>query len=250
MDKGSILTTTFVSTMKKLHNLQKKAFAIVGVFAALLVLPEARAAEYPYHTGGWYGTGAFSKIINANGSGFRVDLGSSVLTDGEIDYDGNFGAAVAIGYENSFCFRKNKPLYLRLEAELFGGSAHRNTVDVGVRHADLDDTVQLRALFFNGLLGINDTRHTRWWLGGGLGYGQVKIPDASAATGSCTCLQAATTEGLAWRLKLVGERTMSKNTALFGEAGYMKLPGGQKGAAHCYDDMYLTNVAIGLRTYF
>ncbi len=237
--------------MKKSHNNWKKLLTTASVLAMLFVVQEAWAEKMPYHPCGWYGTGALSKIINADDSGIRVDLGTGVLQEGEIDYDGNFGGAVAVGYENSICYKKNKPIYLRVEAELFGGSIHRSGVDFGARHADLDDTVQLRALFFNGLLGLKDTRHTRWWLGAGAGYASTRFPDASSAT-PCGCMKAVHNNGVAFQVKLQGERQISTSAALFLEAGYMRLPGGRTNIIPTveYSDLNLTNISLGLRTYF
>ncbi len=236
--------------MKKSHNNWKKLLTAASLLSLLFLVQEAQAEAQQYHKGGFYGTVDVSKIINADDSGIRVNLGSGVLQDGEIDYDGNYGAAVAVGYENSFCYKKN-PVYLRVEAELFGGNVHRKGVDFGTLHAALDDTVELRALFFNALLGLKDTRHTRWWLGAGAGYAQSQFPDASYAT-PCGCLKAVTHNGVAFQVKLLAERQISDHAALFAQAGYMRFPGCRTYLIPSveYSDLNLTNISLGVRTYF
>ena len=58
--------------------------------------------------------------------------------------------------------------------------------------------------------------------------------------------------GVAFQVKLQGERQISTNGALFVEAGYMRLPGGRTNIIPTveYSDLNLTNISLGLRTYF
>ncbi|MFZ4525670.1 MAG: beta strand repeat-containing protein [Chlorobium sp.] len=111
-------------------------------------------------------------------------------------------------------------------------------------------TVKFRAIFLNGMLGLIDTKYKRLWLGGGIGYGQTKFPDARSAT-FCGCLQPLTHDDIAFRVKLQAEREISTNAALFAEAGYIKLTGGetQNIPGVDYGALNFTNLALGIRVY-
>jgi len=58
------------------------------------------------------------------------------------------------------------------------------------------------------------------------GMRKPRVPDASFAT-TCGCFKPVTHDALAFQLKLQVERTISKSSAVFAEAGYMTLTGGQ-----------------------
>ena len=236
--------------MKKIDNLRKKALfsAAVAAFAMLFFVPNAQAEHKQRQS--WYATASSMRVIDANGSGPRIDLGSSVVQQATIDYNGNMAWSLAAGHEGALCRGACTPQNVRLEVECVAGSIDRKSIDVPGSHILLDDTVKFRAIFLNGVLGIVDTPHTRWWLGAGIGYGQTKFPDASSAT-SCGCLQPLTHDDVAFRVKLQAEREISKNAALFAEAGYIKLTGGETHTIPGvdYGSLNLTNLALGIRVY-
>jgi hypothetical protein len=237
-------------TMKKINNLRKKVLLVtaVAVTAMNFVSSDVQAEETRKHD--WYATGSAMRVIDANGSGPRIDLGSSVVQLATSDYNGAMGVSLAIGHEGALCIGPTQPQNARLEVECVTGSIDRKSLDVPGSHTVLDDTVRFRALFLNGMLGIVDTPQTRWWLGGGIGYGQTKFPDASSAT-SCGCLQPLTHEDIAFRVKLQAECEISTNAALFAEAGYIKLTGGETHTIPGvdYGSLNLTNLSLGIRVY-
>ena len=236
--------------MKKIDNLRKKALfsAAVAASAMLFIVPNAQAEHKQRQS--WYATGSAMGVIDADGFGPRIELGSSVVQQATSDYDGNMAASVAVGHEAALCRGACTPQNVRLEVEYVAGSIDRQGIDVPAVYYVLDDTVKFRALFLNGMLGLLDTKHTRWWLGAGIGYGQTEFPDATSAT-PCGCLQPLTHDAIAFRVKLQAEREISTNAALFAEAGYMQLSGGDTHTlpGSDYGTLNLTNLALGIRLY-
>jgi hypothetical protein len=235
--------------MKKIGNHQKKTLfcAAVAASSMLFIVPSAQAEQKLRQS--WYATGSAMSIVDAVGSGLIINLNPAVV-DGIGDYEGNMAWSLAVGHEGALCRGACAPQNVRLEVECVAGSIDRKSIDVSGSHIVLDDTVKFRAIFLNGMLGIVDKPQTRWWLGAGIGYGQTKFPDASSAT-SCGCLQPLTHDDVAFRVKLQAEREISKNAALFAEAGYIKLTGGETHTIPGvdYGSLNLTNLSLGIRVY-
>ncbi len=235
--------------MKKIGNLLKKALIVsaVAVSAMIVASSGVQAEESRKHD--WYATGSAMRIVDASGSGLHINLSPAVV-DGISDYEGNMAWSLAVGHEGTLRRGVCTPQNVRLEVECVAGSIDRKGIDVPGSHITLDDTVQFRALFLNGILGLWDTTHTRWWLGAGIGYGQTKFPDATSAT-TCGCLQPLTHDDIAFRVKLQVEREISTNAALFAEAGYIRLTGGETHTLPGvdYGALNLTNLALGIRLY-
>lgn len=221
----------------------------VAVSIICFVFSGVQAEESRKHD--WYVTGSAMYIIDASGSGQLINLGLPDPVEGKSTYDGNMGLSLAVGHEGAFCIGPFQPQNARLEVECVAGSIDRKSIDLPGTNYVLDDTVKFRAIFLNGMLGILDTPHTRWWLGAGIGYGQTKFPDATSET-SCGCLQPLTHDDIAFRVKLQAERAISKNAALFAEAGYITLTGGDTNniPGTDYGTLDLINLAIGIRVYF
>ena len=236
-------------TMKKIDNLRKKALLVITFVASAvsLVSTDVRAEESRKHD--WYATGSAMRLVDASGSDLHINLSPAVV-DGISDYEGNMAWSVAVGHEGSFRRGACTPQNVRLEVEGVAGSIDRKGIDVPGSRIVLDDTIKFRALFLNGMLGFWDTTHTRWWLGAGMGYGQTRFPDARSAT-SCGCLQPLTHDAIAFRVKLQAEREISTNAALFAEAGYIKLTGGETHTLPGvdYGALKVTNIALGIRMY-
>ena len=236
-------------TMKKIDNFRKKVLlaTAVAVSAMSIISSVLQAAES--RKPNRYVTASAMGIVDAGGSGVLVRLNPTDV-NGTSNYDGKLGWSVATGHEEALCIGPFQHRNARLELEGVGGSIDRKNIDVPGSTIVLDDTVTFRALFLNGMLGLVDTKHTRWWLGAGIGYGQTKYPDATHAT-SCGCLRPLTHDDVAFRVKLQAEREISKNAALFAEAGYIKLTGGETHTIPGvdYGTLKVTNLALGLRVY-
>ena len=236
-------------TMKKIDNLRKKALLVmaVAVSTLLVVASDVRAEESRKHD--WYATGSAMRLVDASGSGLHINLNPAVV-DGISDYEGNMAWSLAVGHEGGLCIGTSQPLNARLEVECVAGSIDRKGIDVPGSHIVLDDIVKFRAIFLNGMVGLFDMSYTRWWVGAGIGYGQTKFPDASGAT-TCGCLRPLTHDDIAFRVKLQAEREISKNAALFAQAGYIRLIGGETQNIPLvdYGALNLTNLALGIRVY-
>ena len=240
----------FFTASNPWYKLKKGFYVIAAVISLLFVFHDLKAEKTRQE--GWYVTGSAMRITNATGSGPRLDLGASVLVEGTSLYTGNFAGTVALGHQFTLVSEECIDRHLRLELELLSGTIRRKSVDIGALRTTLDDNVQLRALFCNGVIELCDNAHFRSWFGAGLGYGKTSFPDASYATQGCACLDAVTSDGLSVRMKLLVEKPVSTNVALFGEAGYMKLPGSPiEGLSSAYyDDQTLLSISFGIRSYF
>ncbi len=236
--------------MKNIENLQNKVLLVLAVAVAVMLFAASgvRAEESRKHD--WYVTGSAMRVVDANGSGLLINL-NPLRVEGRSDYKGNRSRSLAVGHEGVLSAGPSQPQNARLEVEYVDGSIDRKGIDVPGSRIVLDDTVNFRVLFLNGMLGLWDTTHTRWWLGAGVGYGQTKFPDATSAT-SCGCLKPLTHDDLAFRVKLQGERKISANAALFAEAGSIKLNGGDTNTIPgvAYGSLHLTNLSFGIRSYF
>lgn len=249
-DKLLILNNShYHRAMKKITNLRKKVLLVtaVAVSAMSFVSSDGHAEEARKH--GWYVTGSAMGIIDASESGQHINLGTAPI-DAKTALESKLGLSVAVGHEGALCIGPSQPQNARLEVECVAGSVGRTGIDFPASHRILDDTVKFRALFVNGMLGLWDTKCTRLWLGGGIGYGQTKFPDASSAT-QCGCLQPLTHNDIAFRVKAQVEREISTNAALFAEAGYIRLTGGETHGIPGvdYGALNLTNLALGIRLY-
>jgi hypothetical protein len=262
--------------MRKLNNICSAMLAALFATTMMVVSPELKAEqpllpenithEQEYHENGFYATGSLQRIINVCGSGIRESEGSLVL-EGTSRYHGEYAFDIAVGHEFLLdnCDDKDaekpgeklvkrevsKPKHLRLELELFDGCVRRKSIDIGDIHASMNDCIDVQALFVNALYRVASSEHTRLWLGAGAGYAHTRYADASYLA-SCDCFSAATSDGLAFRLKMQAERTISKSSALFAELGYMHLPATKTAAllSTDYGSLSLTTVGVGLRTRF
>ena len=232
------------------YKLNKGLHVIVVAISLLFVFHDLKAEQSRKET--WYVTASTMRFIDVQGAGPRLDLGTPILVEGRSSYTGNFAGTVALGHQFTFVSEECVDRHLRLELELMSGTIHRKSVDIGVLRPTLDDTVKLRALFVNGVIELFDKGNFRSWFGAGLGYGKTSFPDASYATQGCSCLDAVTSDGLSVRMKLLVEKPVANNVALFGEAGYMKLPGSpiEGLSSPYYDDLTLLSISFGIRSYF
>ena len=209
---------------------------------------------------GWYGTVALGQALSAGDTTANVNLGGSpvnVSLDGKLHHDGGSVGSLAIGRMG----RKeperagDQPLHWRVEGEWWTARVDRERFDIGVVSAALNDRLRAQGVFLNGLVQVAATENTRWWLGGGIGRVKVRQPNASSAVPGCNCLDSASSQATALRLKAVAERKVSESSALFLELGYVDLSGSAttRGAGYPqtrYSHPSIGNVSIGWRTRF
>jgi len=226
----------------------------VAVSVAGIVPVASAATEDP----AWYLTIAGGVKASARDTDSTVNLGQApvqITLEGSMRYNGGQVAALALGKQfHSYPTNADQePWHWRIEAELWQGRFQRSTFDVGVLHVNLDDFVRASVLFLNGLLRIGATEKTRWWLGAGVGYGKVRLPDASSVA-SCTCLSVASGDGAAGHVKLVSELLFSERTAGFLELGYVSLPTtstiGALNSRTSHEGLRSSTIALGLRIRF
>jgi hypothetical protein len=160
---------------------------------------------------------------------------------------------------------------VRVELELWTAQLKRQQIQLGTVRATPQDAVRPQVVFLNVALPIaqSDEHVTldadekprergneplwRWWLGAGIGYASLSYQSATGQTG-CDCLRATDGKGLAWQLKLMGERRVREDTYAFGEIGHVWLPsitskGASAGSAE-HGRWGTTHVQVGLRWAF
>ncbi|NTU58972.1 MAG: hypothetical protein HGB00_08680 [Chlorobiaceae bacterium] len=228
-----------------------KAITPFAVAAAMLTSAQEVQAN-PSQEANWYISAGAQQIIDASGSGPDIDFGNSVSVKGNSSYDGEQALNIAVGREFNLSNDSRRSPNMRVEVQYWDGSVHRKHVDLGVVSVNLNDRIDLRALFLNGFIRLAKGDNSRLWFGPGIGYAWTSFPDASYAT-PCGCLKAADSAGLALQLKLQGERMVSEKTSIFGEVGYVNFQGadsdGGVPSAH-YGNLGMTTVGIGVITRF
>ncbi len=193
--------------------------------AALLVATTTAQAAVPDETGGYF-TASVAAVLSAHGGDLTVSPGGGVRIPGTQALGRGRDLALAVGREFRHEREGDEPLHTRLELQLRDLAIDRNGASLGVLQPRFSDRLQARALFVDGLVRIARTENTRWWAGAGIGVARVEVPGALGATPGCSCLNPATGSGLAWQVRLLGERPVSADGAVFGEAGYVRLPAG------------------------
>lgn len=223
-----------------------------AAFLGLLSLALTGHAHVADETG-WYGTATLERSLSISDSGPKVNMGGGVNISGETTYGASPTFALSVGKEFRRERENQEPSHYRLEGELWSGRLARESMKVGLLSAKLSDDVSARALFLGGAVRWAKTENTRWWLGGAVGLAKVSVPDASAAFGSlCNCTRAADGTGLAWRVKMLGERNVSEHSAVYLELAHTRLPSVSSGGvpSTTYGAWGVTSLGVGYRYRF
>lgn len=233
--------------------------AVVMASVAACSAAFASGPKHPADQEGWYGTLAMGQVLKPSATTTRVDLSGGavpVTLTGTTTWGSGREGTLAIGRQ-SWSEDKDKPgefSYRRIEGELYSGRVDRKAFNVGALNQTLNDRMTATGLFINGLVRVYDTENTRWWVGAGIGWMQVKMPDANTPTTLCGCLGAAKGSGAAFRVKGQVERLLSDKSAVFLELGYTSLPDASTAAGALprttYEMPGLVNVSLGLRMKF
>jgi len=204
---------------------------------------------------GWYATAAAGALLSPKDRGTYVKLGGGAVPiqlDGDIKYADGTALMLTVGrqFQHGEDTVDKTARRWRVEAELWHGRANRDTVDIGILQEGLDDTVRASALFLNAQYRLAATTRTRWWLGAGVGYARLRVPDASKVA-NCSCLGSADGAGQAGRIKLAVEYTLGPRVDAFLQLGYVALPDARtreiEGALTRHSALRSGEGAIGIR---
>ncbi len=201
-------------------------------FAAAPVLTPQQKAERERQETFWYGQG----LVGQGRSGSQdldVALGGGVALQGQASLGSGTVYSLAVGRQWLGGERDDdERTPWRGEVEYWSGSAKREQISLGALTVRPGDTVKASVLFLNGAGRIWETEERgkrtqvplwRAWFGGGVGFGRVSIPDASALA-PCNCLASASGSGAAFQVKLMVERQLSESAQLVLQAGRVWLP--------------------------
>ena len=192
--------------------------------------------------------------------GPEIAMGGAVVVHGR----STFGNSNAMGFLLGKEFRQEpdeerrkqneneEPRFTRLEMEYWTGSIKQTGMQVGIANLVLNDKLSAQALLINGLVRVGATENTRWWAGAGLGWGSIDHPSHLGVVQGCQCLGSAKANGATWRIKLVAERQLSEDSALYLHVGHLQLPGvANPGTpSTLYGKVGLTDIGIGFRQKF
>jgi hypothetical protein len=117
-----------------------------------------------------------------------------------------------------------EPRRWRLEAQWWMTQLQRNRFQTGQLNVGLNDKIDISGIYANGLTRLWRGEKSQWWVGAGIGYARVSLPDASAASPGCGCLNAASGNGASWRITTSIERALSESTSIYGAATATRLP--------------------------
>ena len=224
-----------------------------ATLALALALPALGFAQSAADETGWYVTGSAQHQYAVWGSGPDTSFRSGVSLTGRTNFQHNSAMSLTAGKEMRRQQDNGQYRQWRLEGEYWGGDIRRNSIRLGALQANVNDSVESRALFVNALTRFHTTENTRWWAGAGLGYGRVSYGDVNAAMGvNCNCLGETTGSGLALRAKVQAEALLSQDTALFYEFGYVRLPSAEHAGSPStrYGAIGVTHGSLGLRKRF
>lgn len=118
----------------------------------------------------------------------------------------------------------SEPRYWRLEAEYWGGTAKRTMFESRMLKVPLSDSVKMSGIHVMALSRIARGETSRLWMGAGLGYMNVSVPDANAASPNCACLGGASGSGWSGRVKTLLERDLGEETTGYVEVSYTTVP--------------------------
>ncbi|NTV02109.1 MAG: hypothetical protein HGB04_04900 [Chlorobiaceae bacterium] len=216
-----------------------------------LPLASVEAVQRESEKGCWYVAASGQQIVRADGEGPDVDLGGAAFFKGSSDYQGGGIWTVSAGKEFIVRNEGRSPTRLRLELQLLDGYLDRERVQFAVVKPELNDQIKVRGLYLNSLVRLLSGETSRLWLGGGLGLGQSKFPDATHAT-ACGCLKASDSYGMVWQAMIQGERNIYCHTSLFVEGGYRHFPGSRASGVPTagYGGPDVITVGVGFRTMF
>lgn len=204
---------------------------------------------------GWYASGALAAVVSAQGADPTVSPGGIVRIPGSMSLGQGRDLSAAIGREFRHERDGAEPVHTRLELQVRQLTIAREGAALGVLRPVLSDQVNARAWFVDGLVRVYPGEQYRWWAGAGVGMARVQMPGAPAATPGCNCLNPAKGSGAAWQVKVLSERPVTADGALFGELGYVRLPAvasaGAAGAATtAYGRIGAVQLGVGWRGRF
>ena len=191
-------------------------------------------------------------FVGSSSASLNANLGNGVQVPGNVQYDAGSAFSVVFGRqfyrERERDESKRKPGQSshelspwRLELEWWNASAKRREITLAARTLNPGDRVRPKVLFLNVALPIAESDERvkikdnekprelgdeplwRWWLGAGVGLARTRYPGTTAVSG-CDCLRATSDTGLAFQLKLIGERRVAQDIYLFGQLGAVRLP--------------------------
>lgn len=207
--------------------------AVTGAaFAAAPRLGPQEKAERERQETFWYGQAQVGQGRSGS-QDVDVALGGGVNLSGQASLGAGTVYSLAVGRQWLGGERDDdERTPWRLEGEFWSGSAKREQVSLGALTVRPGDTVRASALFLNGAGRVWESEERgkrrftplwRAWLGAGVGFARVTVPDASALA-PCNCLASASGSGVAFQVKLQAERQLSENAQLVLQAGRVWLP--------------------------
>lgn len=183
-----------------------------------------------------YGSISAGIALRSSDVTHRVQLSTGsnpIVLPGRTETDGQPHINLTIGrqFHAEPTAEDPEPRRWRLEAQWWMTQLQRNRFQTGQLNVELNDKIDISGLYANGLTRIWRGEKSQWWVGAGIGYARVSLPDASGNSASCGCLTAATGNGASWRIITSIERTLSDSTSIYGAATATRLPNVRSGSS-------------------
>lgn len=149
-----------------------------------------------------------------------------LIVDGSTTLGRGMAATLSIGrqWHSEKDPDASDPRHWRVELEGTSGRVQRELFQSRQLKVPLSDDLSFSSAHLNGLTRLWANENHRWWIGAGIGYAWVQVPDASASVPGCGCLASSEGDGFSWRVKTLFERRMSESTTGYVEAVYTRLP--------------------------
>lgn len=146
------------------------------------------------------------------------------------------------------------PRRWRFEAQWWTMNLPRQRFQTGQLNVGLQDDVGISGLYAQAHTRLWRGETTQWWVGAGLGYARVSMPDASSTSPGCGCLGAASGNGASWRLMTTLERSLSESSSVYGTIVHTRVPSAKSNSSSApFVDTTIPGIlelGVGLRITF
>jgi opacity protein-like surface antigen len=217
-------------------NLLKSALSVCVLLA--LAAPLSAQVDEPVNYIGFQ-----AGVYNLDSWDGKVNLGSEIVLNGNLEIDKQFQAGVFLGRE-----------YEKARYELEYGRGNFDITDVRLGRIDqaISSSGNYRAWTFNAYRTAEITDHFSGFAGLGIGWGRAELPKIDSDS-NCDCMDAAAETGFAYQGRVGIEYQPSEKHNLFVQYTWLKIHGPQSEGSDTgvsYSEKTLGIVGAGYRYFF
>ncbi|QBI04332.1 outer membrane protein [Pseudoduganella albidiflava] len=204
--------------MKRMKYRSVHAAVVVAMLAAgALGAATATAQSYPQSYRYW---GAHLGANTLDHWDARVDFGGGVAFDGRAELKRGLHGGIQVGHATE---------HARYELEYERGALRVEQLALGPVTEAADARGHYDAVFANAYRTDRLSESLGTFVGGGIGWGRVKLPDLALGSFNCRCFGPASKSGFAWQLRAGLEYRVAPGQALSLQYTWLALPAPERG---------------------